>query len=208
MVDFILPWGFMKKCSLCKESKELECFTTKSGNVTAKCKECLSKLQKEWKKKNPDKAKKIMQREYQKNKERCDKSNNKWVEENRERSNEIKRNWKKRNREKVLEQSRDYANKRYAENTERELKRNKEWIKNNPEKQKESERKTKAKYPEKYKARIKSRDALKRGEIVRPTICSRCNEEGYIEGHHYDYNKPLDVIWLCKKCHAKEHKKN
>ena len=178
MVDFILPWGFMKKCSLCKESKELECFTTKSGNVTAKCKECLSKLQKEWKKKNPDKAKKIKQREYQKNKERCDKSNNKWAEENRERSNEIKKDWKEKHKEKYQEQQRKYQLERHYRE------------------------------PLKIKAVKLHNDRIRKGEIVRPTICSRCKEEAYIEGHHYDYNKPLDVIWLCRKCHAKERKKN
>lgn len=50
---------------------------------------------------------------------------------------------------------------------------------------------------------------IKSGKIVRPLICSKCKKisKSKIEGHHRDYNKPLDVVWLCKSCHVKEHLK-
>ena len=47
--------------------------------------------------------------------------------------------------------------------------------------------------------------ALKRGTMTRASECSRCGETYGIEAHHPDYDKPLEVIWLCVKCHAKEH---
>ena len=49
--------------------------------------------------------------------------------------------------------------------------------------------------------------AVKTGVLIRPHTCSRCgNSSSYkIEGHHNDYLKPLEVIWLCKICHGKEH---
>ena len=50
--------------------------------------------------------------------------------------------------------------------------------------------------------------AVSRGEIVRPDTCSKCAGGGDIEAHHHDYFKPLDVIWLCKKCHGMEHSNN
>lgn len=68
-----------------------------------------------------------------------------------------------------------------------------------------STQKARAKYPEKYKARTIYSNAVAKGDIVRPDRCSRCNEPCIPEGHHTDYSKPLDVVWLCRNCHAKEH---
>lgn len=49
------------------------------------------------------------------------------------------------------------------------------------------------------------RQALRRGEIVAPATCSRCGAEGRIHGHHEDYAKPLEVVWLCGSCHGARH---
>jgi hypothetical protein len=38
--------------------------------------------------------------------------------------------------------------------------------------------------------------------LTRPSQCSACHSTGTIEGHHDDYSKPLEVQWLCKRCHA------
>lgn len=46
--------------------------------------------------------------------------------------------------------------------------------------------------------------ALVEGELVRPKTCSRCKRQHPV-GHHPDYRKPKQVIWLCYKCHAAEH---
>jgi hypothetical protein len=35
--------------------------------------------------------------------------------------------------------------------------------------------------------------------------CIRCQNEKSL-AHHEDYDKPLDVMWLCQPCHAKRHK--
>ncbi len=40
---------------------------------------------------------------------------------------------------------------------------------------------------------------IKRGK------CEICAETKDIEGHHFDYSKPLDVIWLCTVHHKAVH---
>ncbi|HXB13064.1 MAG TPA: hypothetical protein VNZ45_13840, partial [Bacteroidia bacterium] len=43
--------------------------------------------------------------------------------------------------------------------------------------------------------------------LVRATVCSKCgNDREEIEAHHEDYEKPLEITWLCVKCHAKIRK--
>lgn len=48
--------------------------------------------------------------------------------------------------------------------------------------------------------------AVKSGTLVRPSVCSRCPATERIQGHHDDYSKPLEVMWLCPICHAARHK--
>jgi len=55
--------------------------------------------------------------------------------------------------------------------------------------------------------------AVKNGILVNPQICETCNEKSIfkngrtgIQAHHCDYNKPLEVKWLCQKCHHEWHK--
>lgn len=45
--------------------------------------------------------------------------------------------------------------------------------------------------------------AIKRGELVRPTSCSACGCDGFIEAAHYNYSEPLRIRWLCRACHRK-----
>jgi hypothetical protein len=54
------------------------------------------------------------------------------------------------------------------------------------------------------------RKAINSGTLKHPDICERCGadySECYrkLHGHHPDYAKPLEVIWLCAQCHVKEH---
>lgn len=62
--------------------------------------------------------------------------------------------------------------------------------------------------PEKVKAHDLLEKAIERGTIKRPEICSKCGRKTKIEGHHSDYSKPLEVIWLCHRCHVRLHWRN
>lgn len=48
--------------------------------------------------------------------------------------------------------------------------------------------------------------AVRRGELTRPEKCPKCGVAGKIQAHHHlGYDRPLDVEWLCKRCHSLEH---
>jgi predicted DNA-binding protein YlxM (UPF0122 family) len=58
-------------------------------------------------------------------------------------------------------------------------------------------------------------EAIERGKLLRPDNCEICNKSykfknnrTAIQAHHCDYNKPLEVMWLCQKCHHNWHKEN
>lgn len=54
-----------------------------------------------------------------------------------------------------------------------------------------------------HRARAVLRMAVYRGEIVK-TPCMVCGAEK-VEAHHADYDRPRDVIWLCRPHHVGAH---
>lgn len=56
----------------------------------------------------------------------------------------------------------------------------------------------------KYKARQMVNSRVQSGTLQRG-VCEVCGRAS-AEGHHPDYNKPLEVIWLCLKHHREIHK--
>ena len=57
--------------------------------------------------------------------------------------------------------------------------------------------------------------AIEKGIVKRKIACEKCGSKPIfkdgrtgIQAHHNDYNKPLEVIWLCQKCHHEWHKNN
>ena len=96
------------------------------------------------------------------------------------------RDYRKRNRNKMRKYQREY---------------NREWRKKNGY---HNEEKWKKKNPGKVKAQKKLQVAVQIGQIVkRPcAICGKIN----VQGHHFDYRRPYDVLWLCPVHHKAIHK--
>lgn len=64
-------------------------------------------------------------------------------------------------------------------------------------------RRFREKHPDRDRAHAAVAYALKTGKLSRQP-CAKCAAVK-AEAHHSDYAKPLEVTWLCRKCHHLEH---
>ena len=98
-----------------------------------------------------------------------------------------------------------------------------EWRAKNRERKREYDRAWRAKNPEVVLAGVRrwkreNRKAVLAGKRLRmgvargsklapkrPDQCSTCGCKCVPVGHHEDYDKPYEVEWLCKSCHAVVH---
>lgn len=58
--------------------------------------------------------------------------------------------------------------------------------------------------PQKARTRWLVDNAVRRGKLVK-LPCQVCGDPKS-EGHHEDYSKPLDVVWLCRIHHKELHR--
>lgn len=101
---------------------------------------------------------------------------------------EYYRKYRLKNLEKIRAYKRAYDNKQYKENPERISARRMKWRNKNLEK---------------YSAHQKVAYALRKGKMKKQP-CETCGEVR-VHAHHPNYNKPLDVMWLCSVHHKKWH---
>jgi hypothetical protein len=58
--------------------------------------------------------------------------------------------------------------------------------------------------PEAYKAHCALSNAVRDGKVKRKP-CEVCASTTGIHAHHKDYARPLEVVWLCARCHHRLH---
>lgn len=60
--------------------------------------------------------------------------------------------------------------------------------------------------PHKRYAQLALSKAVRNSKIIKPYACQICETTGNLQGHHHDYTKPLDVLWVCVTCHSTIHR--
>jgi len=193
----------MRKCYKCNATKEFTEFPkdrTQCGGYSYDCKACRSvrcKLQRE---KDPEKYRQ---------------QNRRSVEKNYKSIRESQKKHLIRNRDKILKRRKELREPRKVEINALESIRRKTKRKNDPvylqkerHKRREYYSKNKDSIKPKHDAHLLVMYAVRLGMIKKEKECQICRSTLRVEGHHEDYKKPLDVIWLCKVCHVNVHKGN
>ena len=197
----------MKVCNKCKKEKTVNEFgkwAAGKDGLCLYCKDCVSNERKEYLHKNKEKIHVARKKQREINPERFKKSAKKTYEKHREKRLEKTRKYNEQNRQRINERQREY----YSKNKDEINTRTNEYLATEQGKRKSNEyyHKIKEKFDLKIKARNNLRYAVRVGKITKPEICEKCFKKRKLHGHHEDYNKPLEVIWVCDRCHTKIHK--
>lgn len=97
-----------------------------------------------------------------------------------------------------------YNKLRYAENRKKIKDAVRRHRAENPQRDLATRLRACSKNPSKKNAWMAVDAAIRAGVLKRPSACAGCGSgpSGHgLEAHHYSYEKPLDVVWLCAKCH-------
>lgn len=98
----------------------------------------------------------------------------------------------------------EYNRRRYASDPERFKASARKRRDQHPESDLETRLRACGKNPSKKNAQMAIDAALRCGALVKPDVCYGCGKPAtgrHLDAHHHDYGKPLEVVWLCKKCH-------
>lgn len=65
---------------------------------------------------------------------------------------------------------------------------------------------SRSRFPERSKARNAVSSAIRDGRLVPWPVCAIHTCDKKPQAHHPDYDRPLDVVWLCPPHHKEAHK--
>lgn len=114
--------------------------------------------------------------------------------------------YKKENWEHIAAYQKEYRQKYYPAHKEERKAYYEKWRKIHWEELKQKIYKANDKNKKQISARNKVNNAIRLGKLVKQP-CEVCGSLS-AEAHHCDYNKPLDVNWLCKEHHMEWHENN
>jgi len=170
----------LKTCTKCKVEKELTEFSINNAapdSLSWRCTICLKKEKVAY---------------YQAHKAEMNASASRRYQANREAINAWHREW--RNNQGLEKYKKTQAG--YAERSrDKKNNYNETWRAGNQEK---------------IRAHTAVLVAVRNGSLI-PGPCEICGKTKTTKttktlAHHEDYSKPLDVIWLCSRCHAEHHR--
>lgn len=161
--------------------------------------------------KNPEEHKKKCHEYYLAHREEMKRRQREWNATHKEHISAHNKAYAVAHKKEILE----YAKKYREENKEKISEYLSQWRKNNPEKTK-AYRARRYKEDREYKkqrsntlwgkAQYQVHLAVKSGRLIKQP-CEVCGAEE-THAHHDDYNEPLNVRWLCPKCHNEWHRNN
>lgn len=174
-----------KTCNTHKPSNQFGHEPRNRNGLKAICDSCNAIRTREWVAKNPEKRKQVAnasaKKAYQKNPEKF-----------------LKRSRERRSDESVRAADRAVWAKAHKRRMQDPLYRENVKAKDRAARAEPEEAKKEA-------ARDKLKYAIRSGKLKR-LPCEKCGATP-THGHHHDYDKPLEVVWLCAPCHGKEHRK-
>jgi len=121
------------------------------------------------------------------------------------RCRECRRQERKAWRENNPGAERESRKRRYQRNRDHEIKGIAKWKREHPERVAATAKRYYERHSKKHEARRLVSEAIRDGVLVRPEACEICEGRDSIQAHHPDYDRPLDVEWLCLSCHTDTH---
>lgn len=196
----------MKECRSCKIDKnESEFYERKSNSdgLYSYCKDCTLRKNKEKREKNLDRYNQANRDYKEKNRLSLKEKAKKYYLENRESCLVRAKIYREKNKKEI---SFKEALKRLDDEDRFEKNRRKHlaWSSKNRKTLNEYQKIWYSKNKDKRRAHVALSRAVQSGKIMRPKNCFECEKECKPDGHHTDYSKPLEVIWICRACHSRK----